>query len=399
MSTGMIKKIVYSSLILLIFFSPRISIAQWFYSLYLEQEYNTNPFGLPVSEDEQISRVSVGLQRDWEKVSAQYFGSYHAYFQNPTRRFYWQQFFIGGGDTTSWNLLVENRLNRPDFQVYDYLSLRGGINHNQFLHNILWRISGGLTYNNFPELPDINNLSASLYTSVQKSFRTRTSFIGTVAVNYKYYLQQVTFVDTASVFLLSIKQFNQGGGSGPGMGGPGGGDGGYYNIYVSDNEQRSLGQLVLTLRLAQSLASYTGLAVQYQTRLNFSQYERSATGLIYGYSSESQIFDDPLGYESHLLGTELTQLLPHRTSIKAAAYYHQKHYVAQGAFIDAVNFDQSILREDIYRTVWTTLEKRVALWKMDLAVQINYQWVNNSSNSYWYDYVSQFVSLTVQIDM
>lgn len=341
----------------------------------------------------------MGLQRDWEKVSAQYFGSYHAYFQNPARSFYWHQFFVGGGDTTSWNLLAENRLNRPDFQVYNYLSLRGGINHNQFINNILWRTSGGVTYNNFPELPDINNLSATLYTSFQKSFKTRTSFIATAAVNYKYYLQQVTFTDTASAFLASIKQFNQGGGSGPGPGGPGGGDGGYYNVYVSDNEQRGLGQLLLTLRLAQSLASYTGLAVQYQTRLNFSKYERSITGLLYGYSSESQIFDDPLGYESHLLGAELTQLLPYRTSIKAAAYYQQKHYVAQGAFIDAVTVDQSILREDIYRTAWTTLEKRVALWKMDLAVQVNYQWVNNSSNSYWYDYVSQFVSLAVQVDM
>lgn len=399
MNTRMIKNIFHGSIILFVLFLPQFSSAQWFYSLYLEQEYNTNPFGLPISEYEQISRVSMGLQKDWEKVSVQYFGSYHAYFQNPTRSFYWQQFFIGGGDTTSWNLLAENRLNRLDFQVYDYLSIRGGINHNQFIHDILWRMSGGLTYNYFQELPDINNLSATLYTSIQKSFKTRTSFIATAAVNYKYYLREVMFADSASSFLQSIKQFNQGGGPGPGQGGPGGGEGGNYEVYVSDYDQRGLGQLLFTLRLAQSLASYTGLAVQYQTRLNFSQYERSVTGLLYGYTSESQIFDDPLGYESHLLGAELTQLLPHRTSVKAAAYYQQKRYVAQGIFFDAINFDPFIPRQDTYRTVWTTVEKRIALWKMDLAVQVNYQWVNNSSNSYWYDYVSQFISLAIQADI
>lgn len=398
MSARLIKKILYSSFIFFVFFSPRISIAQWFYSLYLEQEYNTNPFGLPVSEDEQISRISMGLQKDWEEISAQYFGSYHAYFQNPTRRFYWHQFFIGGGDTTSWNLLAEHRFNHLEFKVYDYLSIRAGLHHNHFIKNMLWRMSGGITYNNFLELPELNNLSTTIYTSIQKSFKTRTSFIATAAFNYKYYLQQTTVSDSVSSFLLSVEQLNQGGGSGPGQGGPGGGGGSYY-VYIPVDEQRGLGQLLFTLRTAQSLAVYTGLAVQYQSRLNFSKYERTLTGLLSGYNSESQIFDDPMGYESHLFGVEFTQLLPKRISIKAAVYYQQKNYVAQGIFIDSIAFNQSVARNDIYRAIWSTVEKRMGLWKMDLAVQFNYQWVNNSSNSYWYDYISQFVSLGIQADL
>jgi hypothetical protein len=392
-----IKNILLSGLLFCFILQPQLSLAQWFYSLYLEQEYNTNPFGLPLSEDDQISRISMGLQKDWEKVSAQYFGSYHGYYQNFERSFYWQQFYMGGGDSTSWSLLAENRLNRPDYQIYNYLSVRGGINQNQVIKNFLWRLSGGVTLNNFMELPDLNNLLFTTYTSLQRSFVTRTSFIGTAAFNYKYYLREIAVTDSAELFLPSVSQLYQGGGPGPGHGGPGDGSG--YDVYVPSSEQRGLAQLLLTLRLAQSLTSYTGLAVQYQVRFNFSEYDRSVTGLVYGYSSESQIFDDPMGYESQMWGMELTQLLPYQISIKAAGYYQQKNYVAQGSYLDDLNFDQSILREDLFRTIWGTLEKRFSLWEASLALQVNYQWIDNSSNSYWYDYVSQFISLGIQADL
>jgi hypothetical protein len=86
-------------------------------------------------------------------------------------------------------------------------------------------------------------------------------------------------------------------------------------------------------------------------------------------------------------------------SIKGAGYYQQKNYVAQGIYLDAVNYDQTILRQDIYRTIWATLDKRFSLWEGNLAIQINYQWINNTSNSYWYDYDSQFFSLGLQADL
>jgi len=383
--------------VLILMFPLQLAFGQWYYSLYVEQEYNTNPFAFPEAEDDQISRFSLGLQKDWAKVSAQYFGSYHMFYQNSDRSFYWQQFFMSGGDSTSWSFLAENRLNRPEYIIYDYLTLRAGINHNHLVKDFLWRFSGGVALNNFFEIQDINNLIFNVYTSVQRSFFTRTSFIGTAALNYKYYLQEIPPVDSVQVFMQSLSQLHQGGGQGPGHGGPG--EGGGYQVYVPSSEQRGLTQLLLTLRIAQALTSSTGLAVQYQTSINFNEDDRSVTGLIYGYSTESQIFDDPMGYESNMFGSELTQLLPYQMSVKAAGYYQQKKYVAQGIYQDADNYNQSLLREDIYRTVWATLEKRFSVWDSGLALQLNFQWINNSSNSYWYDYESQFFSLGLQADL
>jgi len=304
---------------------------------------------------------------------------------------------MSGGDSTSWSFLAENRLNRPEYIIYDYLTLRAGVNHNQLLKDFLWRLSGGVALNNFFEIQDINNLIFNIYTSVQRSFFTRTSFIGTAALNYKYYLQEIPLADSVQTFIQSFNQLHQGGGQGPGHGGPG--EGGGYQVYVPSSEQRGLTQLLLTLRIAQALTSSTGLAVQYQTSINFNEDDRSVTGLIYGYSTESQIFDDPMGYESNMFGSELTQLLPYQMSVKAAGYYQQKNYVAQGIYQDADNYNQSLLREDIYRTVWATLEKRFSIWDSGLALQLNFQWINNSSNSYWYDYESQFFSLGLQADL
>jgi len=102
------------------------------------------------------------------------------------------------------------------------------------------------------------------------------------------------------------------------------------------------------------------------------------------------------------VGSELTQLLPLQMMIKFAAYYLDKNYVAQGIYLDQENFDETILREDIYRTLWFTLGKRFNLpfsETTSLLLQFNYQWIKNESNSYWYNYESQFVSLGIQFDI
>jgi hypothetical protein len=180
-----------------------------------------------------------------------------------------------------------------------------------------------------------------------------------------------------------------------------GGQGGFY--YTSSQaEIPQAAQLFLSFRLAQSITSSTGLALQYNNRINLNAYDRSIAGLIPGYSTESQIFDDPVSYEAQIYGLELTQLLPFQMALRSAGYYQEKQYVAQGIFTDPENFTESVLRNDTYNTFWVTLEKRFKFElfnETSLALQAYYQWVKNNSNSYWYNYTSQYISISLQLDM
>jgi hypothetical protein len=377
---------------------------QWYYSLYLEQEYNSNPFGYPDPSEDQISRISMGLQKDWSKISMQYYGSYMNFYQNPARNLYWHQLHMGGGEQTSWSITAENRINRTEYNIYNYLKVRTGFNHNEQISNFTWRLGANGSINHFQQLTNLDNILLSTYTSLHRSFPSRSTLIGAITLNYKRYLKsEITEelpADSSMAILQSVTSVNQGG-QGPG-GDHGGGDGGGYYVYSSSAETPYAVQLMLSLRLAQSLLKYSGLAFQYHQRINLVNYDRNIAGLLPGYAIESQIFDDVMGYEARIFGVELTQLLPFRMTAKLAGYYHLKNYTLQGIYLDEENYDGTVLREDTFRTFWIALEKRLDLpltESASLAIQLNYQWLHNNSNSYWYNYESQFISAGLQMDM
>jgi hypothetical protein len=176
----------------------------------------------------------------------------------------------------------------------------------------------------------------------------------------------------------------------------GGQDG--YTIY-SEIEAPSVSQLILWVRLAQSVTSTTGLAVQYQTSTLLSGNNRDVAGISYGYSEESQIFDDPMGYESSSIGSELTQLLPLNILLKGAYYYTKKKYSSQGIYVDLESYDEATLRYDTYNTFWLRIQKSFALSSTrntNLLVRLNYQWTDNYSNSYWYNYENQYTAIAIE---
>lgn len=380
------------------------ALSQWSYSLSVNQEFNSNPFRLPEGEEDQISNIAMGLRHDWSNAALQYYGSFTGFQQNYGRNFYWQQLHLEGGDTTNWFVNVDNRLNRPEYEIYNYFAAHTGLNHLFVTGKSYLRLGANANVNLYQNLSDINNLLLGFYLSMNRSLPTRTSLFGTASFQYKKYLETQTVMppDTTTSFLYHISQMPGQGGGGGGIGpgsGMGGGGGDYY---ISQTESPSVAQLVLNARIAQSLIKYTGLAVQYQQRIALIKQDRSLAGLIYGYEQESQIFDDPMGYQGPVAGVELTQILPWRIMLKGAGYYQEKRYLTQGIYLDQENFDETILRDDNYRTYWLTLSKT---WNLsflnggNFGIEINYQWIDNESNSYWYNYQNQNISAGIQIDI
>jgi hypothetical protein len=376
--------------------------SQWSYSLSMNQEFNSNPFRLPEGEEDQISNIAMGIRHDWSAAALQYYGSFTRFQQNVARNFYWHQLHLEGGDTTNWFINVDNRINRNEFEVYNYFAARTGLNHLYVAGKTYFRLGANANLNLYQNLSDINNILVGTYLSMNRSFQTRTSLFGTLSFQYKKYLetQSVSDPDTTASVLYQISQMpgQGGGGQGPG-GGMGGGSGVYY---VSQTESPSVAQLVLNARIAQSLIRYTGLAVQYQQRIAVIKQDRSLAGLIYGFDRESQIFDDPMGYQGPTVGIELTQILPWQFMLKGAGYYQEKDYLTQGIYLDSENFDETILRNDTYRTYWLTLSKT---WNPgflnggNLGLELNYQWIDNNSNSYWYNYQNRYISAGIQLDL
>ncbi len=377
--------------------------SQWYYSVSTDQEYNSNPFRLPNGTSDYISQFALELQHDWSNFSVQYTGSYLNFQDNASHNYYWQQLSLGGGDTTRWYLQAENRLNRSDFSYYDYLQFAGGFNHRNFRNNTLLQMGANFYLNTYPELSELNNFQFNGYLTYHHSFPTRTTFIGAVNYNFKAYLNPYEYVEEAATdegIVTSISSVDgYGGGRGrrdtSGMGGVT--TSWYYgNQFL---ETTTVSQMVLTARLAQSLTRFTGVALQYTFRKSLSNQDRSLAGLVPGYQDESRLFDDPMGYEGQTVGVELTKIFPYFVSLKMAGYWKEKNYLSQGIYLDEENFDENTLRQDEYKTIWVSLRKKWALSQnFALTVSAYYQWTDNTSNSYWYQYQNQSVSLGLQLD-
>lgn len=369
--------------------------AQWNASVTLDQEYNNNPFRSPEAHASWISNLNGQLQNNWEKYAFRYFGSYLKFNLLPERNFYWHQLaFWGGSDTLNYGSTVDQRFGRTDYTIYNYTSGSAYLNYRFKLSDFWLTTSNNISLNNYSKLEPLNNWQFNSKLQLNKGFRTRTSLIGGVGIYFKKYLPSQTEYIMTGLDTISSGQNYQDKGQGRGQ----------RNIVTpiyefTHSESPSLGQFSYWLRIAQSITPTTGLAVQFQQRNLIKGLDRYVSGLAFDYSSESQLFDDPMGFESFAIGSELTKLLPANITLKLAYYLSWKDYISQGIYLNSETFDEQNLREDDYQTAWLSLAKEIFFSEtrdQGLLVQFNYQYITNNSNSYWYNYSNKSWSIGLE---
>jgi hypothetical protein len=397
-----INLILIGAVIILLIFCTNL-FSQWNFNLSLDQAYNDNPFRLPEQQESWISSFTIEIQRDFGNFFINYHGSYNYFEAIDVRNFYWHLAGIGfNSQKTKYGINVEQRVNQTDYNIYNYSMLTGYFNQQFQFAKFNWLWSNGASYNDYSELSQLNNWEINSNIRIHRTFPSRTTLMGGTEIYYKRYTnsEQTLAIDTTNNQIMASILGNGKGGSGSGRHGMIGSGGGYFSSTVYANfEVPSISQIRLWGRLAQSLTSSTGIAVQYNYQDLLSESARFVTGISYNYNEESEIFDDPMGYKSSSIGGELTQLLFGGMILKSAYYFKDKRYVSQGIYTDAETYDGSSLRSDINKTFWIYLQKRVGInfrGGSDLVLKFKYQWINNQSNSYWYDYSNQQVSLGLE---
>jgi hypothetical protein len=386
---------------------------QWDFTFSYEQEYNDNPFRLPETQESWISSLQFGAEHELNKYAVGYYGNYSHFNNILDRNFYWHQLvFFGGSDTTGWGVYGEQRINKSVYNIYDYKDLNGFFKHRFSIAGIVSNWQSKIQFNFYDQLFELNNWKMNSNIRFHKSFQTRTTIIAGAGFDYKNYLNSSQLIEVDPDTIISELNFPTTSvlnvaGNGHGSGGNGGdkgyrhGDGEGYltqNSYVN-LENPSVLQFSFWLRLAQSITPTTGLAFQYYNRTLLSGNDRFISDISYNYSQESEIFNDPLGYESHSIGSELSKLLPKEVMLKLAAYYVTKDYSAEGIYVDEENYDELILRNDKYKTFYFNLKKEFEFIKgSTLTTSLNYQWISNYSNSYWYNYKNNFCSIGLEFE-
>ena len=377
-------KIIY---VFIVLFLNNIVFGQTIGFFSVDQALDSNPFRLPEAESSWISIINLGVQHNTEDFSLSYTGNYSRFDTFLERNFYWHQAALfAEKNNFQYGLLFEQTFNSTDYEVLNANKYSGYINSyfNIGEFNFYTNLEGNLNY--FSQLQELDNFNLDAGIKMQKSFESGTTIIAGSIFHYKKYLTNIVVEDTLNLSVTT-------------MGGPGSGRQGGYSF--SEYDAPSVSQFQLWLRLAQSITNSTGLALQYQARLIVGGTSRYFSGADYNYADESQIFDDPLGYENQNYGVELTQLLPFGIVLKGAFFNNKKNYADQGIYINEEDYVTDELREDTRKNAWVTLQKKISskfLGSNNISVNLTHQWMKNESNSYWYNYKSTYTGLGLSIN-
>ncbi len=367
----------YSSVVktvrMLIFFIPVILSAQWNFSISTSQEINDNPFHFPEAESSFISSFNLGVERKFDSFGIGYYSNYSNFSNLQDRNYYWHQFgFWNSTDNVMVGLYAEQRINKIDYEYFDYSNYNAYIKHKTKLKGINIYSQGSLTLTDYSQLTDLNNILASLGTKFIKSFETKTTLISGVTFNYKNYYS--TNLDTTTQS-FGMRRWS--------------------NI---DAVEAYTTQLNYFARIAQSITPTTGLAVQYSGKNIIGGTAKSVRELEYAYGDESEYFDDPISYEGYTYHVQLTQILPLEIMFRASYYYNYKEYPSQGIYTDELTVDENIVRLDKQKILSFYLTKGISLDSKSnylLNLSLGYQSIINESNSYWYDYKSSQLNLGI----
>ncbi len=340
--------------------------AQWNINVSTLQEYNDNPFHSPSAGEEFISTLNLGIEKSFKKTTIGYYGNYTNFSNLSDRNYYWHQ--LGLWHTTSnimYGLNVEQRLNGDSYSFYNYLNYSGYLKYRFNINNVFLYGNTSINVTDYSDLNDLDNLLGTINLTANKSFKTKTTLMGGIDFRYKNYF---------NTEFSSLEN--------------------YENIITNSNSAFTT-QLNYFIKIAQSITSTTGLAVQYTDRNIIDGTAKTIRQLNFAYGDESKYFDDPISYEGYTASLQLTQILPWNIILRTSYFYNSKEYPSQGAYLEYNKFDSNIMRVDTQQIINIGAQKKIYFGKKgttSLALVLNYQYIDNLSNSYWYKYNSNKIN-------
>ena len=328
-----------------------------------------------------------------------YEGSVFLFETYSDRRYFSHQLGLTGqrylgesGTQLSWGLQGGQRFNQEAYAYYDYRHAEGYLNLLWDSPRLgQWTVGGQLRYRNYNSLSEFNFLESLAFIRGSVFLRTRTTVIGRVQLGRKGFTEPLLSEEVVTETVGT-------GGQGRGHGQGGGTSTTVTRVVQVESAQDAVLQWTAALRLAQSLGSRTGLAVEGSAQRGLDGGGRVLSGQDGGYESEDELFDDPYSYDMDEFTGELTQMLPWNSRLRLGAAYAKKRYDRWAYDLEG-NVLEDVRRADELRWFWASLQKTVAVKHLlkGLVFSLDFIWLDNRSNDAYYDYDNRMTQLGCQL--
>ncbi len=334
-----------------------------------------NLFRSPEPQSDLLSDIGIKLNYEPQNSNINYYynGDFFSYQNNSLRNFYTHSLGVNafnsfGRDKKQnfyWGADLTLRLNNDEYNYYNYNQFFA---YGTFRFDLDWAFlkSGyNFRYRGYSNLPELTNYRHFLFLQLNRSFATRTTIILEADLGYKSFAGQDAFFESRR-------------GMGRRM----------DNTTTTSPQIPSLSQAVFLARISQSLHPKLGLFVQYRKQISLT----SQTSFVNsdGYYQDEELFDDPFSYESSVYSSQLTWMMPWSMKLQLGGAFASKSYISELAYTSAEDsVAQGGPRLDDRSNLYLNLSKTVHFnknWLEALHFNLNYSYIKNTSNSYWYDY-------------
>lgn len=384
-----------------------VALAQTEFAVSQTLIYDQNIFRNYMELPDWVNQTMIRLDRQFNFHSSRFRSSYAgdiSFFQTyDDRRFHTHRLNIESFIPFSDNYLLNYggeykiRLNKDEYNYYDSA---------QWLIYSQFRIQHWQTNpiqfefqersKNFRNLEEFSYRETLGSIQIKHFFPTKTTFIGQLTYSSKNYLNEQSIEEFVIIEKDTIIQ--RGNGRGRGSTKPVTMvDSSVIAHNMSIPETR---QWLLSLKIAQSIFSKTGLSLQYTRRFSPTQNTRYLQGQEYAYTKDDELYDDPYSYGSHEVQSVLTQMLPWNSQIKLFAEFYDKNYTyTVDLLINENQTKPSPNRSDQQTILGLYLSKKIGLklFTQSIEFYLSAYYLSNHSNDPYFDFNSYSLNGGIEI--
>jgi len=355
-------------------------------SSYFDDNLYRSPY--PISDLFTNIDLRLNFRPGGSNLNLSYDGALFLYQEAKERNFSLHGFglsyfdYFGSGEKHSYYLGLNGslRFDNEEYNYYDYHQVYAYANVRFDLDFLFLKTGYNFRYRNYSNLSYLTNLRHYGYIQINKPFETRTTFILEGDVGQKSFSGQEIYTTIAS---------------------GGFGQGGQNNTTQTTSITTyvpSLSHLILLGRIAQSLHDNIGVYVQYRKKINIGQ----SISLINaeGFYQDEELFDDPFSYESTGISSQITWMLPWSIRLQISGNLISKNYISEEAYLSAEDtLALGGLRADDQNYYYLNFSKSFYFnksWLKLLKVNFYFNYIDNKSNSYWYNYTNRVLGGGIQ---
>jgi len=334
--------------------------------------------------------VDLGYRPVDSPINFSYSGRFFLYQETKERNFSLHGLslshsdYFGSDEQHTFYFGLDGSLRTDDeqYNYYDYHQAYFYANVRLDLNYLFLKTGYNFRYRDYSNLSYLTNNRHYGYIQIYKSFETRTTIILESDLGQKSFAGQEIYIA------------NESGGRGPGSGSMNS----TTQTSTITTYVPSLSHLVLLARIAQSLHDKLGLFVQYRTRINLGNQIGFTNSE--GYYQDEELYDDPFSYESAGISSQITWMTPWSMRLQIGGTLISKEYISEQAY---TSYEDTLalggLRVDDQNYYYLNFSKSFYLnksWLNLLRINIYYNYIENNSNSYWYNYKNHILGGGIQ---